>query len=55
MHKLLGKVANILYLGLFITYVCTSFYCVWVAVHTTGIASVPRLVTFIEQVSKPMG
>ena len=50
LRKWLGRVADILYLTSYIAYVCGSFLLVWYAVHAFGIASIPGLIAFIEQV-----
>lgn len=50
LRKWLGKVADFLYLILYILYVCGSFYFVWFVMHQTHVAPIPRLIAFIEQV-----
>ena len=41
-----------LYFAGYVTYVCSTFYFVWMTVHAAHIATLPRLVVFIEQVSQ---
>ena len=50
LQKYLGRAAHFLYLAWFVAYICFSSYFVWTAVHSARIASIPRLVAFIEQV-----
>lgn len=51
LRKLLGKVADLLYLSYFLAYACGSLYFVWFAIFVNDVAPVLRLIAFIEQVS----